>query len=97
VTVGELTRWEELNSWGPRGRAELAAWLGGVVKLPYDERTAYAWGRLSAAARKHGRPIADNDTWIAASCLVRGLPLATGNIKHYEDFAEHHGLILAVD
>jgi predicted nucleic acid-binding protein len=97
VTVGELTRWEELNSWGPRRRAELAAWLGGVVKLPYDERTAYAWGRLSAAARKRGRPIADNDTWIAASCLVRGLPLATGNIKHYADFAEHHGLILAVD
>jgi predicted nucleic acid-binding protein len=97
VTVGELTRWEELYDWGPRRRSELAGWLRGVVKLPYDERTAYAWGRLSAAARKRGRPIADNDTWIAASCLARGLPLATGNVRHFTDFAEHHGLVLVTD
>jgi predicted nucleic acid-binding protein len=75
----------------------MATWLRGVVKLPYDERTAYLWGRLSAAARKRGRPIADNDTWIAASCISRGLPLATRNVKHFEDFAEHHGLVLATE
>ncbi len=33
-----------------------------------------------------------NDTWIAASCLVRGLPLATFNIKDFSDFADHDGL-----
>lgn len=97
VTIGELTKWEELHDWGPRRRVELASWLGGVVTLPYDPRTAYVWGRISAAARKRGRPIADNDTWIAASCIARGLPLATRNVKHFEDFAEHHGLVLVTD
>ncbi len=32
--------------------------------------------------------------WIAACCLTYDLPLATGNIKDYEDFATHHGLRL---
>jgi predicted nucleic acid-binding protein len=32
--------------------------------------------------------------WIAACCLVHDLPLATLNIKDFEDFAEHHGLRL---
>ena len=33
-----------------------------------------------------------NDTWIAACCLVRDLPLATLNVKDFNDFAEHDGL-----
>jgi predicted nucleic acid-binding protein len=35
--------------------------------------------------------------WIAACCLVHDLPLATLNLKDFEDFedfAEHHGLRL---
>jgi len=35
-----------------------------------------------------------NDSWIAACCRARGLPLATLNIKDFEDFAEHDGLVL---
>ncbi len=97
VTVGELIRWEELYDWGPRRRAELASWLDGAVTLPYDRDTSYVWGRLSAAARKRGRAIADNDTWIAACCIARGLPLATRNVKHFAHFAEYHGLVLATD
>jgi predicted nucleic acid-binding protein len=35
-----------------------------------------------------------NDTWIAACCLARDLPLATFNLKEFNDFAEHEGLVL---
>jgi predicted nucleic acid-binding protein len=35
-----------------------------------------------------------NDSWIAACCIARELPLATLNIKDYADFAEHEGLEL---
>ena len=35
-----------------------------------------------------------NDTWIAACALTYGLPLATLNVKDFEDFAEHDGLQL---
>jgi predicted nucleic acid-binding protein len=35
-----------------------------------------------------------NDSWIAACCLARQLPLATLNIKDFSDYAEHEGLEL---
>lgn len=97
VTVGELVRWEEQHDWGLRRRKELASWLGSMITLPYDRHIAYTWGRISAAARKRGGPIADNDTWIAASCIAHDVPLATANVRHFADFAEHHGLVLATD
>ena len=90
ATVGELVQWTEMYDWAPNRRVGVNAFLADVVKLPYSERTAYAWGRIAAGARKRGRSIADNDTWIAASCIARGLPLATRNVKHFEDFAAYN-------
>jgi predicted nucleic acid-binding protein len=60
--------------------------------LPGDEAVATIWGRLSAAAVRRGRPCPVNDMWIAACCLAYEVPLATLNLKDYEDFKEHHGL-----
>jgi predicted nucleic acid-binding protein len=39
-----------------------------------------------------GDPRPVNDMWIAACCLAYEAPLATLNLKDYEDFTEHHGL-----
>ena len=80
-----------LRSWGPRKLAELADWRRDVVLLPYSELVAVRWGELQAHAERRGRrPV--NDTWIAACCLVRNLPLATLNLKDFRDFADHEGL-----
>jgi toxin FitB len=108
VTVGELTKWTVLRNWGPAKLASLADWRTGgladwrtggladwrrhVVTLPYSEQVAVRWGELQARAERRGRPRPVNDTWIAASCLVRELPLATLNIKDFADFADHDGL-----
>jgi predicted nucleic acid-binding protein len=92
VTVGELTKWTVLRSWGPRKLAELADWRRDVVLLPYSELVAVRWGELQARAERRGRPRPVNDTWIAACCLVRNLPLATLNLKDFRDFADHEGL-----
>lgn len=94
VTVGELWKWADMRSWGPRSRRDLENWLGSVVVLPYNRRVSRTWGGISAAASRRGRPRPANDTWIAACCLVRGLPLATLNVKDFADFAEHEGLVL---
>jgi len=51
-------------------------------------------GQLSVEAERRGRARPINDTWIAACCLVADLPLATLNLKDFEDFAEHDGLRL---
>jgi predicted nucleic acid-binding protein len=97
VTLGELTRWARLHSWGPRQRARLQMWLHRAVKLGYDDEVARVWGELSAASTQRGRTSPANDTWIAACCLVEGLPLATRNVKDFAPFAEHHGLVLVTE
>jgi len=43
-----------------------------------------------------GRARPANDTWIAACTLSYGLPLATLNVKDFEDFTEHEGLNLII-
>jgi predicted nucleic acid-binding protein len=89
ITLGELTKWAEIRHWGTRSRQALADWISGM---------AVSWGRLSAAATLRGRPRPVNDMWVAACCLTYDLPLATLNLKDYEDFRTHHGLrILGVD
>jgi toxin FitB len=94
VTVGELTKWHVLRSWGPRRTADLARWRQHVGVLPYDEAVAALWGQLQARAQLRGRPRPHNDTWIAACCLVDNLPLATLNTKDFADFSEQDGLAI---
>jgi predicted nucleic acid-binding protein len=94
VTVGELWQWADMRSWGMRSRRELESWLASVVVLSASEAVARTWGRISAAAHGRGRPRPSNDTWVAATCLSRDVPLATLNVKDFSDFAEHEGLVL---
>ncbi|HEV2781397.1 MAG TPA: type II toxin-antitoxin system VapC family toxin [Actinophytocola sp.] len=94
VTFGELTQWGVMGRWGSRRRAALAQQLAHLPILPGDREVAETWGRMSAAAKMRGRPRPQNDTWIAACCLAYGLPLATRNVKDFEDFAKHEGLII---
>jgi predicted nucleic acid-binding protein len=91
ATFGELTKWAEIRHRGRRRRHEPADWLSGIPVLPGDEAVATTWGRLSAETTLRGRPRPVNDMWIAACSLAYEVPLATLNLKDYEDFAEHHG------
>jgi toxin FitB len=94
VTVGELTTWTHVRHWEPRSLADMDRFIDGRVVLPYGRKVATRWGELQAYATLRGRPRPVNDTWIAACCLVRGLSLATLNVKDFADFAEHEGLDL---
>jgi toxin FitB len=94
VTVGELWKGAALRGWGLRNRAELMTYLHGVVILPGGEAVAKLWGATSAAAEQRGRTLPVNDSWIAACCLARELPLATLNLKDFADLAENEGLEL---
>ena len=97
VTVAELTVWAEVRHWGSRNRANLHDWLRTFVRLPYDDDVATTWGYIQAGAILRGRTRPANDTWIAACCIQRGIPLVTRNIKDYTDFADHDGLTLITE
>ena len=94
VTLGELTKWVEVRQWGLHRRARLDAFRRDKFVMLGDEDIAVRWGRLAAAAQRDGRPRPANDSWIAACCLVYGIPLATFNIKDYLYFRDEHGLAL---
>ena len=94
VTIGELARWAEKRRWGTRARTELVTGWAALLSCPTTSGSR-GNGASSASRRRGGaaaRPI--NDMWIAACCLVADLPLATLNLKDFEDFAEHDGLRL---
>jgi predicted nucleic acid-binding protein len=94
VTVGELWQWAETRNWGRTAKGRLQSWLDGVIVIDSDEDVARTWGQICAYARRRGRPRPANDSWIAACCLSRDLPLATLNAKDFTDYVEHEGLVL---
>ncbi len=79
---------------GPRSLEAMRTFLAGFVVLPYDGRVATRWGEIQGYAQLRGRSRPANDSWIAACCLVREVPLATFNIKDFVDFEQHEGLQL---
>lgn len=93
----EMTMWSEVRHWSPRNRAGLVRFLSGFVHLPYDEDVAVGWGRVQGAAVLHSRKRPANDTWVAAVWLAHGLPLATRNVRDFQDFADHNGLVLVTE
>jgi toxin FitB len=94
VTVGELLVWTFRKHFPPPLLDRVQGFIDDSRILGYDPVVARRWGMLQGRARLRGRPRPDNDTWIAACCLQRGLPLATFNTKDVQDYADHDGLVL---
>jgi tRNA(fMet)-specific endonuclease VapC len=51
--------------------------------LSVDERTAEVYAEVRFALKQRGRPIPENDVWIASLCLQHDLSLATAD-GHFE-------------
>jgi predicted nucleic acid-binding protein len=81
VTRGELLRWTRLRQLGRHQQSEAFTWIANSVFLPGNAAVAEAYGELTAEAKRRGRRGPDNDTWIAACCVSKRLPLATLNVK----------------
>ena len=94
VTNGELHKWARMRDWAPNSFAALQEWLAHTPIIESDHDIAVTWGDLSAAGAKRGQSRPQNDTWIAACCLVYDMPLATYNVRDFQDFADDHGLRL---
>ena len=79
VTVGEL-RLGVLAAKSLEARARRMATLRLVESLeplPVDDAVADAWATLVASLRAAGRKAPVNDSWIAATAIARGMPVAT--------------------
>jgi predicted nucleic acid-binding protein len=87
ITAGELKAWAYSRNWGAARRQDLDTRLGSTVVVPYDAALIDEYGRVYADAKAQGHALADkahgSDRWIAATARVMGVPLLTGNLRHF--------------
>lgn len=86
VVLGELYKGAVKSANPPKHMAKIQALLQVVGVLPCDASTAMQYATVSAAVESKGRPLPQNDLWIAAAALEVDLPLATCD-AHFQEIA----------
>ena len=84
-----MARKNSTNLQSNRDRLEASVSRGKF--LDCDKQTAARYGSIKTELRKKGKPIPDNDIWIAASALQHSLLLATRD-GHFDQV---DGIIIA--
>lgn len=73
-----------------RQRAELEKWLTDLTatfegrRLPFEEKAAEAHGRLRGRLKRLGKPMNAPDSYVAATALSLGIPVATRNLSDFQ-------------
>lgn len=88
IALGELHYGLWRSARMEENRQRLDRWLRIVVLVPVGVATAEHYGALKQKLAAAGTPIPENDLWIAAIAVERGLPLATRD----EHFSQVPGL-----
>lgn len=83
TVVGELYYGAEKSSRVAENRERIDNFAGQCIVLPADIEVASEYGRLKRRLRALGKPIPENDTWIAATAITHGLRLLTRD-RHFE-------------
>jgi len=86
IAMGELFYGAHNSGRVQHNLARLGKLSKSFPVLPCDLGTADTYGKLKTALRKKGRPIPDNDIWIAAIAEQQRLTLLTRDI-HFQEFA----------
>jgi tRNA(fMet)-specific endonuclease VapC len=86
VVIGEY--WFGLMRSRHRGRLGrlLELLIHESIVLPVDVETAHCYANLREHLRGSGRPIPENDIWVAALSSQHGLPIVSRDV-HFDDVA----------
>ena len=83
ITQGELLYGAE-KSHHPKKAKEILAELSGLIPpLPLTFNVGEHYGKIRSALEKKGKPIGNNDLWIAAHALALDIILVTNNVKEF--------------
>ena len=83
VVLGELQYGALRSQRFEHHQEQLMAFLRAVTILPIDEKTAFQYARLRCELAKAGKPIPENDIWIASVALQHEIPLVTRD-QHFQ-------------
>ncbi len=84
IAVGELLYGARISARAEENRAKVEAFAAANMVLSCDLQTCSHYAEIKAALRAKGRPIPENDIWIAAIALQHGLQLAARD-PHFEE------------
>ena len=84
IVLGELYYGAHQSANVAENMAKLQAFRDTMALLSCDEDTAVEYGRIKAELRRRGRPIPENDIWIAAIAAQHQLELLS-NDEHFDD------------
>ncbi len=87
VVLGELYFGAKRAPHREQALTQVRNFLQNVALLLADEDTAERYGQIKAELAHVGKPIPDNDLWIAASARQHNLPLATRD-EHFKRISE---------
>jgi tRNA(fMet)-specific endonuclease VapC len=87
ISVGELI-YGALKSANQTGNLDrIQQWFATAVVLPCDTDTARCYSGIKHELQQKGRPIPDNDLWIAASAIQHNLLLLTCD-RHFAEISQ---------
>jgi tRNA(fMet)-specific endonuclease VapC len=86
IVVGELYYGASFSSQVEKNIAGLKNITSRYQILSLDEETTIVYGHIKTALRKKGKPIPENDIWIAAIAMQHNLSLATRD-KHFTEIS----------
>lgn len=77
TVLGELHFGARKSAQAAANETRIEEFASSASVLSWDAETARHYGQIKDGLRLKGRPIPENDIWIAASAIHHGLPLAT--------------------
>lgn len=87
IVVGELYYGAYKSGSAEKHIKCIEAFLRSCKILQVDFTTATTYGNIKAALAKKGKPIPENDIWIAATAIQHQLPLYTTD-KHFSEIKD---------
>ena len=79
ISVGELMYGAELYKRSDFNRDNYFCFCEQMKVIAPDLEIAKSYGKIKASLKAKGKPIPENDIWIAATCHAAGLTLVTAD------------------
>ena len=84
ITYGELCFGAEKSSKPRETRQILEHLVALIPVLPLDATASMHYGKIRQSLQARGKPIGNNDLWIAAHALAGKLILVTNNVAEFK-------------
>jgi predicted nucleic acid-binding protein len=83
IVIGEYRYGLRASRLRRQREPKLEAFARACTVLPILESTAHAYAAIRQELRRTGKPIPENDIWIAALSIEYGLPVLTSD-RHFD-------------